>query len=139
MYRDSALCFEEDCPVAYVNLFDAVQFVNRRSELEGLPACYELQGCTGTRGLDLSCGALWSVDESVYDCRGFRLPTESEWEYAARAGTISATYAGEVHAQPTEVCRREPSLDDTAWYCCNSDYRTHPVAQKLPIRGGSTI
>lgn len=75
MYRDSQVCFEDNCPVAYVNLFDAVQYVNRRSELAGLPACYELQGCTGTRGLDLSCEALWSVEDSVYDCQGFRLPT----------------------------------------------------------------
>jgi formylglycine-generating enzyme required for sulfatase activity len=53
--------------------------------------------------------------------RFYRIPAESEWEHACRAGTATPFSCGD-----------EGSLDDVAWFTDNSDDTTHPVGQKKP-------
>ena len=109
-------------PVENVTWLDAIEFCNKLSELEGLAPVYKITNRNPAAGYPIN----YVTVTADWNNNGYKLPTESQWEYACRAGTTTDWCFG----------NSESELAKYAWYSANSESMTHQVGIKLPNAWG---
>lgn len=125
-------------PVDRINWYRAIVFCNKLSIKEGYEPCYSIKDSHGNEIdwenlmhhlIPLAPEYSWSHPTCDMTKNGYRLPTETEWEFAARGGDQKV-------ADWNYMYPGSDTLSDVAWYLSTSDRITHEVGKKNANRLG---
>ena len=112
-------------PAYRVSWYSAIKYCNLRSMAEELTPCYTISGSTDPAhwgAVPASNNSTWNAVICNWNANGYRLPTEAEWEYAARGATNNPDY----------LYSGSDDINAVVWYGSNSGDTTQPVGTKAP-------